>query len=142
MAKKDGSTKTKSKPKAAAKSEVKAKKPVAAKATNKALKAIKEKQTKPQILTAIFEETGISKKDVDKVIGSLGTLAKRHLMSKGSGEFTVQDLGLKLRRVRKPARKARKGRNPFTGEEMTIKAKPARDAIKVLPLKSLKDLLA
>ena len=113
-----------------------------AKTVEKALKAIKEKQTKSQLLTVIAQETGVPKKDTAKVLAALGTVVKRHLMPRGSGELTIQDLGVKLRRVRKPARKARKGRNPFTGEDMTIKAKPARDVIRVLPLKVLKDVLA
>jgi nucleoid DNA-binding protein len=41
--------------------------------------------------------------------------------------------------VNKPATKARKGINPFTGEETMFKAKPARNVIKVRPLKKLKD---
>jgi len=113
-----------------------------AKTAEKPLKAIKEKQTKSQFLAEIAQETGVSKKDATTVIAALGTVARRHLMPRGSGELTIQDLGVKLRRVRKPARKARKGRNPFTGEDMIIRAKPARDVIKVLPLKVLKDVLA
>nr|MDQ3565534.1 HU family DNA-binding protein [Pseudomonadota bacterium] len=38
--------------------------------------------------------------------------------------------------------KARKGRNPLTGEDIMIKAKPARKVIRALPLKALKDVLA
>ena len=53
--------------------------------------------------------------------------------------ITVPGL-LKLRVVKKPARKARKGVNPFTGEEMMFKAKPARNVVKILPLKNLKEM--
>jgi nucleoid DNA-binding protein len=49
-------------------------------------------------------------------------------------------LGLaKFRVIRKPATKARKGVNPFTGEPTTFAAKPARNVVKVKPLKKLKD---
>ena len=48
---------------------------------------------------------------------------------------------MKVQVVRKPATKARKGINPFTGEETVFKAKPARKAVKVLPLKGLKDMV-
>jgi len=113
----------------------------AEKAIASPLKPVKDKQTKLQFLSLISEETGVPKKDADKVLSALGVLVRRHLMPKGSGEFTIQDLGIKLRRIRKPAQKSRKGRNPFTGEEMVIKAKPARDVIKVMPLKSLKNVL-
>ncbi|HEX2549022.1 MAG TPA: HU family DNA-binding protein [Gammaproteobacteria bacterium] len=44
-------------------------------------------------------------------------------------------------RKTKPATKQRQGRNPMTGETITIAAKPKRDVIKVKPLKSLKDAI-
>jgi nucleoid DNA-binding protein len=43
--------------------------------------------------------------------------------------------------MRRPARKARKGINPFTGEETTFAAKPAHTVVKVQPLKGLKDMV-
>jgi nucleoid DNA-binding protein len=43
--------------------------------------------------------------------------------------------------VRKPATKARSGKNPFTGEPMTIQAKPARNVVRALPLKALKEMV-
>lgn len=104
--------------------------------------AIAEKQTKSQILSALAEETGLTKKEVASVLDSLAVLATRHLKKNGSGEFTVPSLGVKLRRVIKPARKARKGVNPFTGEEMMIKAKPATTSVRATPLKALKDAIA
>ncbi len=106
------------------------------------LTAIAKKQTKTQILSAIAEDTGLTRKEVGAVLDSLSTLATRHLKTRGSGEFTVPSLGLKLRRVKKPATKARKGRNPFTGEEIMIKAKPARNSIRATPLKALKDAIS
>jgi len=48
---------------------------------------------------------------------------------------------MKLTVVRKPATKARKGINPFTGEETMFKAKPARNVVKIRPLKNLKDMV-
>ncbi len=48
---------------------------------------------------------------------------------------------MKLTVLRKPATKARKGINPFTGEETTFKAKPARNVVKIRPLKNLKDMV-
>ena len=44
--------------------------------------------------------------------------------------------------VKKPATKARQGINPFTKEPMMIKAKPARKAIRVRPVKAAKDAVA
>ncbi len=114
---------------------------MAAKKTKKP-SAIAKKQTKAQIITAIAEETELTKKEVAAVLDSLSTIAQRHLMKRGSGEFTVPSLGIKLKRVIKPARKARKGVNPFTGEEMMFKAKPASTSVRATALKALKDAIA
>ena len=48
---------------------------------------------------------------------------------------------MKIKVVRKPATKSRKGTNPFTGEAMIFKAKPARKVVKVLALKGLKEMV-
>jgi nucleoid DNA-binding protein len=118
-----------------------AKKKVAAKKTVAAprLKAIATKQTKTQIISAIAEETGLSKKEISDVFGSLDSLISRHMMRRGSGEITIPDTGIKVRRVIKPRTKARMGRNPATGEAIKIPAKPAKTVVKVTALKALKD---
>jgi nucleoid DNA-binding protein len=103
------------------------------------LKAATSKQTKTQIIQTIADDTDMSKKDVKAVVDSLGTLCARHMMKRGSGEFSIPSMGVKVRRVRKPATKARKAVNPFTGEPMTVKAKPARNVVKVSALKALKE---
>lgn len=119
-----------------------AKKKVAAKAAAPApLKAIGTKQTKTQIIAAIADDTGLTKKDVASVMSSLGTLVARHMKKRGSGEFAIPETGVKVRRVKKPARKARMGRNPATGEPMKIAAKPASTVVKVTALKALKDTI-
>lgn len=105
----------------------------------KVLKAITAKQTKTQIIASIVEDTGVARKDVVAVFGSLGEHIKRHMMKRGSGEISIPETGVKVRRVKKPRTKARIGRNPFTGEEIKIAAKPARTAVRVTALKSLKD---
>ncbi len=104
--------------------------------------AIPTKQTKSQILSSLSEETGMTKKEVASVLDALADQAHRHLRKNGSGEFTVPSLGIKLRRVAKPARKARKGVNPFTGEEIMIKAKPATTGVRAVALKAIKDAVA
>lgn len=102
--------------------------------------AIRDKQTKSQIVTWISEDSGADKRAVRLVFESLERLAQAHLMTRGSGELSIPELGVKLRRVKKKATKARKGRNPFTGEEIMIKAKPARNAVRATALKRLKEL--
>ena len=69
----------------------------------------------------------------------MAALAVRHLQHGASGEFTVPSMGVKLSRVMKPARAARPGINPATGEKITIAAKPASVAVRAMPLKALKD---
>ncbi len=120
-----------------------AKKKVAAtKAAAPSLKAIATKQTKTQILTAIAEDTGLSRKDVAAVFSSMSDLITRHVQRRGSGEFSVPDCGIKIRRVVKPKTKARMGRNPATGEAIKIAAKPAKTVVKVAALKALKDKIS
>ena len=115
------------------------KKAVAAKAAPaKRVTAIPTKQTKTQVVQAIAEGTGLSKKDVASVFAALGQLIERHMKKRGSGELSIPDTGVKIRRIRKPARKARMGRNPATGEQIKIAAKPASTVVKVTALKALK----
>jgi nucleoid DNA-binding protein len=106
-----------------------------------AVKAIGTKMTKTQIIAAIADSTELTKKDVAGVFTALGTLVEAHMKRRGSGEFTIPDTGVKIRRVKKPARKARMGRNPATGEAMKIAAKPASTVVRVSALKALKDTI-
>lgn len=124
--------------KKAAKKKV-AKKKVAKTAPAKRIPTIKEPMTKSAMMSAIAEDTGIAKKDVVAVFDALGTIINGHVKKGGAGTCTVPGL-MKIKTVRKPATKARKGINPFTGEETVFKAKPARTVVKVLPLKALKDM--
>lgn len=96
--------------------------------------------TKSQVYSHIAEVTGLSKKDVADVFSVLNNLAMRHLHKKGVGEFTLPGLA-KCVVKHKPATKARKGINPFTGEEMMFKAKPPRNVVKIRPLKKLKEMV-
>ena len=89
----------------------------------------------------ISDSTGLSKKEVGAVFGELETLIERSIKKRSVGEFTLPGL-MKITTVKKPARKARKGINPFTGEETMFKAKPASIAVKIRPLKKLKEYAA
>lgn len=101
--------------------------------------AIQNKMTKSQILTEISENTEISKKDVAIVLAELDLLIERHIKKRACGEFLLPGL-LKIVTVKKPAVKARKGTNPFTGEEMMFKAKKATTVVKIRALKKLKEM--
>jgi nucleoid DNA-binding protein len=101
----------------------------------------KKPPTKSEIYAKIVEDTGLTRKDVAAVFDSLNGQIKKSLGGRGApGTFTLPGL-MKMRVVKKPARKARKGVNPFTGEEMMFKAKPASKVVKVSPLKGLKDMV-
>ncbi|QJE94509.1 HU family DNA-binding protein [Luteolibacter luteus] len=100
---------------------------------------IKERYSKTQILDQIAAETGLSRKQVGTVLESLNEIIGGHLDKRGVGEFVLPGL-LKISTIKKPAVKARKGINPFTKEEVMFKAKPASVAVKVRPLKALKDM--
>ena len=102
--------------------------------------AIKKALTKSQIIAAISESTELSKKEVTGVLDDLVLLIDRHVKKGAVGTFTLPGV-LKVRKVKTPARKARKNvPNPFKpGETMDIPAKPASSKLKIVPLKALKD---
>jgi len=118
-----------------------AKKKTAAKKAAPAVKTIKEPFTKSSLYATIAERTDLQKKQVVAVFEELATIINGHIKRNGAGVFTLPGL-LKVKVVRKPATKARKGINPFTGEPTIFKAKPARNVVKVQPLKALKDMAA
>ena len=109
------------------------------KTTTKAT-AIRSAYNKSQLMTEIADNVELSKKQISAVFEELGTLMHRHLKKGGAGEFTIPGL-MKCVVKRKPATKARKGVNPFTGEMITFKAKPARNVVKVRALKKLKEMV-
>ena len=94
----------------------------------------KKPLTKSQVMSTLAESTGLPKKDVSTIFEELGGLIGKQLGRRGPGT-------VKVRVVRKPATKAREGRNPFTGEMTTFAAKPARNVVKITPLKGLKDMV-
>jgi nucleoid DNA-binding protein len=96
--------------------------------------------TKSEVLGSIAEKTGLSRKEVGAVFDALGGMIQRDLKKSGPGAFTVPGL-MKIKVVRKPATKSRKMISPFTKEEITIKAKPARNVVKIQPLKGLKEMV-
>ncbi len=121
-------------PKKVAKKAVKKAAPVKKKVTS----PISAKMTKGQIVASLSDSTGLTKKQVSAVLDDYDSLVERSIKKRSVGEFTLPGM-LKIRTVNKPAVKARKGISPFTGEETVFKAKPASIAVKVRPLKRLKE---
>ena len=96
--------------------------------------------SKSEIMATIAEKTELSRKQVTGVFDALGELIQDNLKPRGPGQFSVPGL-MKITVTKKAATKARKGINPFTGEETMFKAKPASKVVKVRPLKNLKDMV-
>jgi nucleoid DNA-binding protein len=96
--------------------------------------------TKSETYQALAAATGLTRKQVASVFDELAKLIHHHMGKKGVGVFTVPGL-LKIKRIHKPATKARRGINPFTKQETIFKAKPARSVVKAQPLKSLKEMV-
>jgi DNA-binding protein HU-beta len=92
--------------------------------------------TKSQLIEKIATETELAKKDVKGVMEALTDVGYKEL--KKAGVFVVPGFA-KFVVIKKPATKARKGTNPFTGEPMTFKAKPARKIVRARPVKAAKE---
>ena len=107
------------------------------KPTAKKVTVGKKPFTKTELFLSISDTTGLSRKEVGSVFDQFCTIIFAHV--KGSAkQFTIPGIG-KIVVNRKPATKARKGINPFTGEPTVFKAKPARNVVKIRPLKALKE---
>ena len=90
---------------------------------------------KGELIDAVAASAGLSKSEATKAVdGVLDSITRT--LSNGS---SVSLVGFGT--FSKTRRKARKGRNPFNGEEITIAAKPARTTVRVMPLKALKDMV-
>ena len=96
-------------------------------------------RTTGDLCRTIAEQTGLKGRDVKAVFDTLGQVIAADL-TKGPGVAKVSNL-MKVTVVRKPAQPARQGKNPFTGEMQMFKAKPARNVVKVRPLKALKAMV-
>jgi nucleoid DNA-binding protein len=134
--KKAAKTNVKAKTKAVAKKAAPAKKKVAD-AAPKALGKVGQPFTKSELILTLAERTDLTKKQVTAVFAELANVVEAHIKKTGPGKFTLPGL-LKVTIKKVAAKKARKGINPFTKEEMIFKAKPASRKVKVTPLKALK----
>lgn len=102
--------------------------------------AVKETMTKSEIIRTIAEENELTNKQAAGVLESLLNVIERHIKPRSVGQFVLPG-AFKIEVKRKPATKERESVNPFTGEPMTIKAKPARNVVKVKALKKLKEMV-
>jgi nucleoid DNA-binding protein len=110
----------------------------AAKPAAGTMKPIKESLNKTGLVNHLAQASGVEPKAVKAVMSALEGTVLASVNKKGAGAFVLPGL-LKVTAVSVPAKKARKGINPFTKEETVFKAKPATVKLKVRPLKKLKD---
>jgi nucleoid DNA-binding protein len=94
--------------------------------------------TKSEIFDAVVEAVGqeVSPKAVKAVIEALVKVGHEEL--RRTGRFIFPGLA-KFTVVRKPARPAREGLNPFTRQKQIFAARPARRSVKARPVKAVKD---
>ena len=106
----------------------------------KRIAAASKPRTKSEIYRVLAEHTELARKDVQLVFDAFGMMLAADLSKRGPGALQVPGL-MKVTVKRMPAKKARRGINPFTGEETMFKAKPARNVVKVRPLMALKKMV-
>lgn len=97
-------------------------------------------RTKGEFYSTIASSTDLSRKQVAAVFDTMAKLFAADLGRGGPGACNVAGL-MKVTVKKKPATPARKGINPFTGQEMMFKAKPAKNVIKIRPMKALKQMV-
>jgi len=110
----------------------------AAKAAPTALKPIKKSLNKTELTATLAEQSGVEPKAVKAVLAALDSVVAASVAKKGAGEFTMPGM-FKVTATQVPAKKARKGIDPFTKQERMFAAKPATVKVKLRALKKLKD---
>ena len=100
----------------------------------------KKPMNKTEIVTALCEATELTKQQVEGLFEELAKLIGKNLGKDGPGIFAIPGM-LQIKVVRKPATEEHKGINPFTKEEMIVKAKPATNTVKLIALKGLKEMV-
>ena len=96
--------------------------------------------TKSQLFSEMAEAGGFSKKQMTLAWERFEEIMHRHLKKRGCGQFTIPGT-IKIYTRKRPARKARKGINPFTGQEIMLKARPATTVAKAKVLKKVKEMV-
>lgn len=106
-----------------------------------ARKPIKEVLSKTGLVAQVAETSAVEPKTVKAVLAALEATMAASLSRKGAGAFVMPGL-FKVTVQNVPARKARKGIDPFTKQERMFAAKPASTKVKIRAMKKLKDAAA
>ena len=112
--------------------------PQASQKSGGSVKPIKEAMSRTDLARHVSEQSGVSLKETKAVLAALEGAILGSIHKKGARTFTFPGL-LKISCQDIPAKKERKGVDPFTGQERMFKAKPASVKVKARPLKKLKD---
>jgi nucleoid DNA-binding protein len=97
-----------------------------------------KKMTKSEFIVAVAQKSGLEKKQVAAALAGIVDVAVHELGKKGPGQVTVPGLAIITAKL-KPATKAHPGKNPFTGEAIIVKAKPAKWVMRARFPKGFKD---
>ena len=97
-------------------------------------------RTKGEFYSTIASTTELPRKQVVAVFDTVSRILAADLGKAGPGVCNIAGM-MKITVKKKPATPARKGVNPFTGQEMMFKAKPAKNVIKIRPMKALKAMV-
>jgi nucleoid DNA-binding protein len=97
--------------------------------------------SKTGLVEALANATDFDRKQVKELLDVLDEVVAKELGRKGPGIFILPGL-IKITKLNKPAVKAGTKPNPFKpGEMMEVKARPARNVVKLRPLKKLKEMV-
>jgi DNA-binding protein HU-beta len=94
--------------------------------------------TQTQLADAVAERADLSRADAKRALAALEEVVLAEIAE--AEKVKVGNL-VQLTVRLKPATKARQGRNPATGEEITISAKPASVVVRARPLAKTKAAL-
>jgi nucleoid DNA-binding protein len=94
--------------------------------------------TKAQFASELASRTGMAKSQISSVLSAMTEVVAIEV---GAGRPIAIPGLVKITSVRKAATHAHPGINPFTKEPIMVKAKPARNVVKVRALKALKEMV-
>ena len=101
---------------------------------------ITQRYHKKDIINELSKNSGLTKLEVNSVLGELATLIQMHLIEGPVEEFILAGL-VKIDTTKKAAKEAHTGINTFTGKAIESSAQPSKTLIKVHALKGLKDMV-
>lgn len=102
------------------------------------IERIEKTFNKSQLVSTLADRTDLHRKHTSSLLEELLHIMGVHIKRGGPEKFIFPGaFKIVVRNV--PAKKARTGINPFTGESTTFKAKPASRKVRIIPLKALKE---